>query len=246
VLTNDCTMERASRPLLCELHAHTTWSDGVLSVPELVDLYGRAGFDVLAITDHVVRDPTLRGRSICAENFDVYLAEIEKDAERAWWSYGLLVLPGLELNDEDQRPELAAHVLAVGIREFVGLEAGLDAALASARERGTLLIGAHPYPLEAARLSPRGTGRFAADPDWAREAVHRLELVNRHDFFHWVARNLLPAVATGDFHRPEHLWTWKTVVSCERKPEVVLEVLRSSASVELRRVDAPMNRRHAA
>jgi histidinol phosphatase-like PHP family hydrolase len=39
-------------PLLCELHAHTTWSDGALAPAELVDLYGRAGFDVLAITDH--------------------------------------------------------------------------------------------------------------------------------------------------------------------------------------------------
>ena len=40
--------------LLCEFHAHTTWSDGVLSLPELVDLYGNAGFDVLCVTDHVV------------------------------------------------------------------------------------------------------------------------------------------------------------------------------------------------
>ena len=43
-------------PLLCELHAHTTWSDGALTLPQLVDLYGRSGFDVLAVTDHVVRD----------------------------------------------------------------------------------------------------------------------------------------------------------------------------------------------
>jgi len=43
-------------PLLCELHAHTTWSDGVLTPAELVDLYGRCGFDVLAVTDHVVRN----------------------------------------------------------------------------------------------------------------------------------------------------------------------------------------------
>jgi len=42
-------------PLLCELHAHTTWSDGELALPELVDLYGRNGFDVLCVTDHVVR-----------------------------------------------------------------------------------------------------------------------------------------------------------------------------------------------
>jgi len=44
-------------PLLCELHAHTTWSDGAFSIREICDLYGRRGFDVLAITDHTTRDP---------------------------------------------------------------------------------------------------------------------------------------------------------------------------------------------
>jgi hypothetical protein len=233
-------MGRTNGPLLCELHAHTTWSDGALSVPDLVDLYGRTGFDVLAITDHVLREPG--AGSVHAGNFDVYLAEIEGDAERAWWSYGMLVLPGLELTDENPRPELAAHVLAVGMRRFVGLQDGLDAALDLARDEGAVLIGAHPYPLQAASASTRGTGRLAADPEWSRAAVHRFELVNRHDFFHWVARGLLPAVATGDFHEPAHLWTWKTVVCTERRPEAVLELLRSPLPVELTRVDAPGRR----
>ena len=48
-------MRRTLGPLLCELHAHTRWSDGELTVAELVDLHGRSGFDVLCITDHVVR-----------------------------------------------------------------------------------------------------------------------------------------------------------------------------------------------
>ena len=42
-------------PLLCELHAHSTWSDGELALAELVDLYGTHGFDVLVVTDHVLR-----------------------------------------------------------------------------------------------------------------------------------------------------------------------------------------------
>src|SRR6266508_3501963 len=41
--------------LRCALHAHTTRSDGELSPEELVSHYERAGFDVLAITDHWVR-----------------------------------------------------------------------------------------------------------------------------------------------------------------------------------------------
>ena len=48
--------------LLCELHAHTTWSDGALTLTELVDLYGMHGFDVLCVTDHLLRsdDRSLR------------------------------------------------------------------------------------------------------------------------------------------------------------------------------------------
>ena len=48
--------------LLADFHIHTTWSDGTLSIPEVVDLFGRAGHDVIAITDHVVNDDTLIGR----------------------------------------------------------------------------------------------------------------------------------------------------------------------------------------
>ena len=48
-------MRRSLGPLLCELHAHTRWSDGELTVAELVDLHGRSGFDVLCVTDHVIR-----------------------------------------------------------------------------------------------------------------------------------------------------------------------------------------------
>ncbi|MBA2742419.1 MAG: hypothetical protein H0U46_10460 [Actinobacteria bacterium] len=58
-------MHRKLSPLLAELHAHTTWSDGDLSIRELVDLYGSTGFDVLSITDHAYRedDPVVTTRA---------------------------------------------------------------------------------------------------------------------------------------------------------------------------------------
>ena len=73
-------MREAARPLLCELHAHTTWSDGELSLAAVVDLYGTAGFDALCVTDHVLRrdDPwPLKHRRPCvdATNIGAYLAE---------------------------------------------------------------------------------------------------------------------------------------------------------------------------
>jgi predicted metal-dependent phosphoesterase TrpH len=223
-------------PLLCELHAHTTFSDGALSPSELVDLYGSAGFDVLAITDHVCRS----GEGSCslhAAGYASYLQTLEAEAERARSLYGLLVIPGLELTWEDS-PERSAHALAIGVRDWIGLDEGLDQALQAARAAGAALIGAHPYTLAATVDAPRTTARFSEEREWSRQAVHRFELCNRHDFFAWVAEERLPVVASGDFHRSEHLATWKTLLPCAKEEDAVVGYLRSRGEVTLMRLDA--------
>ena len=212
-------------PLLTELHAHATWSDGELTPRALVDLYGQAGFDVLAITDHVVE--SARQECVRAETFAAYLDEIDAEAELARAVYGLLLVPGLELTVEDPDPSRAGHALAIGLHRFVGVDDGLDEALRQARAAGAALVAAHPYPLADAGLAARVTGRFAADPEWAAEAVDRFELFNRDEVFAWVAERRLPAVARGDFHFPEHRSSWKMLLSCLRHAEAVVDELRS-------------------
>ena len=39
--------------LLTDLHIHSTFSDGTVPIEEIIMLYGEAGFDVIAITDHL-------------------------------------------------------------------------------------------------------------------------------------------------------------------------------------------------
>jgi predicted metal-dependent phosphoesterase TrpH len=49
--------------LLCDFHVHTRWSDGQLSIREVVDLYGQTKrFDVIAITDHILMTGDLFAR----------------------------------------------------------------------------------------------------------------------------------------------------------------------------------------
>ena len=222
--------------LLCELHAHTTWSDGELTIHELVDLYGRAGFDVLAITDHVLRrDEAVRGTTsaVVESTYDAYLEAIQTEAERAMTQYRLVVVPGLELTYDDPDPREAAHALALGLRRFVGLTGGFDRALEEARNAGAALIAAHPYTTTDGASAPRATGRFAADPNWAAAAVDRFEICNRFTFFDWVGELRLPVVATGDFHRPEHLASWKTLLPVEQNEQAVVEYLHSTRPAAL-------------
>ena len=90
--------------LLCDFHVHTTWSDGKLSVADVVDLYGSTGkFDVIAITDHILmkndilaragRIATLGRRAfgVRESDFDAYLDNIRIEAERALRHYNMLV-----------------------------------------------------------------------------------------------------------------------------------------------------------
>jgi predicted metal-dependent phosphoesterase TrpH len=186
--------------LLCEPHAHSTWSDGVLPLRELVDLYGENGFDVLCVTDHVVpaNDPRLPRRDggpdyVNALNFQLYLAEIQAECERALERYGLLVIPGLELTFNDPDPGLAAHALAIGPHTFVSADAGLETALTDARTAGAALIAAHPYSLRAAIATRRAkTARWKREWRSLRPLIDRFELANRADVFDWVARAGLP------------------------------------------------------
>jgi predicted metal-dependent phosphoesterase TrpH len=226
-------------PLLCELHAHTTWSDGSQTIGQLVDAYGQAGFDVLCVTDHVLRSddpehpPGGPPQHVHARNHSSYVMAIEVEAARARVQYDMLVLPGLELTYNDPDPLRAAHAVAVGLESFAGVDDGIECALRAARRQGAALIAAHPYAPAAAAEAPRATARFAADWRTLAALVDCWELINRRDVFGWVAEAGLPAVATGDAHEPKHVFTWKTMIFCRKERASVLAHLRSAAPTYL-------------
>ncbi len=225
-------MQSKPSPLLCELHAHSTWSDGALGLRDLCDLYGRRGFDVLAITDHATGAPV----QVHAGNYDAYLRAVRAEALRARDLYDLLVIPGLELTYDDPDPFRAGHAVAVGLRSYVDVSAGLDSALVQARAEGAALVAAHPYSPSELGGATRGTAAFGARPELA-ELVDRYELFNRHTLFSWVATAGHPTVATGDFHRPEHLATWKTLLPCAKNEPSVVAYLRSARPAYLARLE---------
>ena len=238
-------MRKRAHPLLCELHAHTRWSDGALDIRELIDLYGCAGFDVLVVTDHVVRRDDMYQRAIGATgpsmvhaaNHATYVDAIAFEAERARDLYDLLVIPGLELTYNDEDPYVAAHAVAVGSRAFTAVDDGIETAMLNARETGAAIIAAHPHTGDGGHRGA-GTRRFSRDWQELETLIDRFELFNGKDLFGWVAEAGLPGVATGDFHRPGDLGGWKTLLPCARTEESVVDYLRSRRPVYLTRVEA--------
>jgi predicted metal-dependent phosphoesterase TrpH len=216
--------------LLCELHAHTTWSDGQLTLTELVDLYGEHGFDVLCITDHSVRLDDPMPSAVDPWTWPAYINEIRAEAERAYEQYRLVVIPGLELTDNGEDPDLSTHALALGLEQHVSVDGGIVDALEAANDLRAAVIAAHPYAPDDV-TSMRPTCRIAREPETFRPLVHRYELFNRDEVFSWIAEARLAPVASGDVHHAAHIASWKTLLPCEKDPDAVVDHLRSRGRV---------------
>jgi predicted metal-dependent phosphoesterase TrpH len=226
--------------LLADFHVHTKWSDGTLSIPGVVDLFGRAGHDVIAITDHVVNTDTLIGkashrlvRSVTARNFNDYRDEIEREKKRALDQYGMILMAGVELTQNRVTRNNSAHVLALGVDEFISAEGTVEDVLVRAQRLGKIVVACHPH-----EQSDWYANTFFL---WnRREAVADLvdlwEIACRHDLFPPVARARFPYIGNSDFHKPEHLYAWKTLVPARKNEEAVFRALEQKHGLAITRL----------
>ena len=59
------------------------------------------------------------------------------------------------------------------------------------------------------------------------------EAANRDDLFSVTSLKHYPYIANSDFHKPKHLYSWKTLLRCEKTWEAIAQTLRSNVDVAL-------------
>ena len=231
--------------LLCDFHVHTTWSDGRLSIRDVVDLYGRTGrFDVIAITDHILMKRDLLGRagrlaslgfrhfSVTEDRFEAYMADIAAEAERAKRQYDLLVIPGAEVTQNHIRSKNNSHIVALNLREFISADQPAEDILKEIRRQGAFSIACHPHHRTTRRIEV-GTCYLWDHRKRLVELVDVWEAANRDDLFSVTSLKHYPYVANSDFHKAKHLYSWKTLLKCEKSWEAIALTLRANVDVAL-------------
>ena len=231
--------------LLCDFHVHTTWSDGRLSIREVVDLYGRTGrFDVIAITDHILMKRDLLRRagrlaslglrhfSVTEDRFAAYMADIAAEAERAKRLYDLLVIPGAEVTQNHIRSKNNSHIVALNLREFISADQPAEDILKEIRRQGAFSIACHPHHRTTRRIEI-GTCYLWDHRKRLVELVDVWEAANRDDLFSVTSLKHYPYVANSDFHKAKHLYSWKTLLKCEKSWEAIATTLRANVDVAL-------------
>ena len=231
--------------LLCDFHVHTQWSDGKLSVAEVVDLYGSTGkFDVIAITDHILMKKDMLARAgrlatlgrrafgVRQEDFSAYLEDIETQARRAWETYGMLLIPGAEVTQNRLSGRKNSHIIALDIKQFVSADQSADAILKEIRRQGALSIACHPHHRTTRRIEI-STCYLWDHRDELADLVDVWEAANRDDLFSVTSLKHFPYVANSDFHKPKHLYSWKTLVRAEKTWPAVKDALRQNVDIAL-------------
>ncbi|MDR2758212.1 MAG: PHP domain-containing protein [Spirochaetaceae bacterium] len=121
-----------------DMHIHSHWSDGSLSIPRIVKTAKILGLAAISVTDH-----------------DTTAGWDEAEAEGI--ARGVEIIPGIEVSAFDPDTGRKVHILGYGVRDRETLETACRPYLED-RRRANLqalsLIRAAGYPLDETELSP--------------------------------------------------------------------------------------------
>lgn len=219
------------RPILCDFHVHTTFSDGKMRLKDVIDLYGVNGFDVIAITDHVFDTQCSHSQEMIengmnVDNFQKYLQAVQKGALYARKKYDLLVIPGIEVCNN----RIGFHILGLDIKESIDANFSAKQVVEEIHHQGGLAIACHPY-YKISELQDRQKIEDTTLYLWKNREkyLHMIdawEIANRNDLFSIVGLDGLPFLANSDFHEKEHLYSWKTQVFASKDTESIKRAIK--------------------
>ncbi len=220
-----------SRGLRADLHIHSNFSDGSLSICEIIDLYGRNSFDVISITDHLSESKNLIGRishkmkySLNEFNFSEYLNEFSRQKLRAREQYGMNVIFGFEITKNYFSNSRSCHVLVLGVEEYISPNLEIEEIIAIAKSKNGLVIAAHPFHT--------GDLEFQTFYLWSRREqfkglIDAWEVSYRKKISLEVMQSGLPLIASSDFHNISHFSSWKTHFFCENNFQSIKDSIRN-------------------
>ncbi|MBN22334.1 MAG: hypothetical protein CL678_13715 [Bdellovibrionaceae bacterium] len=211
---------------LGDFHIHSRWSGGELTLTEIVDCYGDAGFDVIAITDRTQskekNQRTIPG--ISASQFDLYRLQVEKEAKRAWKQYRMRVISGIEIEKNSINPYRSAHLVILNPQTWFSGDGKLLETLEKVQHPEHLVIAAHPV---STRRFQKQTFALWTQKEKFKNYIDAWEIASGSHLFSEVLHSGLPMIASSDFKRREDLTSWKTTLSDHSSMESIFYQIRS-------------------
>jgi 3',5'-nucleoside bisphosphate phosphatase len=144
----------------------------------------------------------------------------------------MLVIPGAEITQNHIRSKKNSHIVGLGLKKWISADQTAEKILQEIRRQGALSIACHPHHRTTRRVEI-GTCYLWDHRKRVAGLVDVWEAANRDDLFSVTSLKHYPYVANSDFHKPKHLYSWKTLVRCEKNWDAIADALRSNVDVAL-------------
>jgi UDP-N-acetylglucosamine:LPS N-acetylglucosamine transferase len=227
-----------ARMLLCDFHIHTNYSDGKLTVPEVIDFYGRRGFDCICITDHLGDPRRLIGKlgklanlTLGLEQLDEYFEVLDREKRRAWRKYRMLAMTGIEFNKDGYTKKTSAHLLGLDLKAPINPALDLPETIAEIHAQNGLAVASHPHVMKSEW--GKNTLYLWENQEVFAPLIDAWEIANRNNIFTPVGLKRLAFLANSDFHKPKHIYSWKTLLRCQKDPEAIKDCIRKNEQVAI-------------
>lgn len=227
-----------ARALLCDFHIHTNYSDGKLALPEVIDFYGKRGFDCICITDHIADPKRLIGKfseltnlTLAWDQLDEYFDMIERERRRALRKYDMLVMAGLEFNKEGWTRKTSGHLLGIDLKAPIDPALDFVEIIAQTHAQGGLSVAAHPHVMKSEW--GKNTLYLWENQEVFAPIIDAWEIANRNNIFTPIGLKRLAFIANSDFHKPKHIYSWKTVLHCEKDTKAIKNCVRTNEHIAI-------------
>lgn len=195
-----------------DLHIHSNFSDGKLSIAEIVDYYGQKGFSAIAITDHLADSKTLTGKvthqlslSLSKDNIDQYLQTLHQEARRAYEKYNMLLIPGVEVTLNSWSKKKGAHIVFLNVDNYIDPNKPVLDLLKDNSKYFS--IAAHPLWNESYEFK---TTYLWEHRHLLQNQLDAWECATAQRFSPEIFQSGLPIVSSSDFHSFLRTESWKS------------------------------------
>jgi 3',5'-nucleoside bisphosphate phosphatase len=209
-----------------------------MELRDVVDIFGQAGFDAIAVTDHVVNGDSSIGKlahsfnyTVTVDNFREYMEAIDVERRRALDKYNMLVISGVEISKNYISSDRSAHILLIDIRDFISASWDYETIFSEAKKQDALVIACHPHQMSG--KTSKDTYYLWNNRDNYSKYIDAWEIANRDDVFNVVSLKKYPYIANSDFHSARHLYSWKTLLNCDKDINSIKECIRHNKGVAI-------------
>jgi hypothetical protein len=122
-------------------------------------------------------------------------------------------------------------LLGVDLTAPISPSLGLPETIGHVHAQGGLAIASHPHIMKSEW--GKNTLYLWKNQDKFAPLIDAWEIANRNNIFTPVGLKRLAYVANSDFHKPKHIYSWKTLLHCEKDTGAIKECVRTNQHVAI-------------